>query len=225
MSSLLARIVAAIAAALLLTACSGGGDDAGGESAGAESSTSTDDDAATPEEAPTLPNGDVVAERAGVSFTPPEGWEVVDPSTLLDGAEDDPRIAALAEAFGLPEDQLGASMQLVDLVGLAPDQGGSLTVVGLPTGAALPTRSAIEAQLAMAGGEIDEFAEIDTPIGPAVRVGLTVDVPAPGTDSGHATSLYVVVDERLAGITVGGLEPEQGRTVVDDLVPTLATLD
>lgn len=158
------------------------------------------------------PDGSVVAPDAGLRLTLPDGWRVVDKNA----PELDEQFEAGAAMAGMSTAQFRDALDAMDL--FAHSSTATLNIVVIPDDT-LPSEAFLR-RLHEDGGpvELDGTTLVETPVGPARQTEFhTTDT----SRSYGGASIYVVVGDHLAHITVSAWDAAEGREILADVIPTL----
>lgn len=168
----------------------------------------------------------VMARRAGLSFEAPEGWQAMDPRTMVSaGAEAVPEpFEKLAEASGVTVEELAAQLgKAVEVFVMGPSSRGfaaNITVVPSPL-VQLPEPEQLRAEIEATGATTIQIRGRDTPVGPARVVSATLRV---GSLAVASRSVVVEHDGHVTTITVSTTDPARSDALVDDVIASLAAL-
>lgn len=226
----------AAASALALTACGNGDDSSEGDSSSSsETSSSSEETGSEPEsetesegeESETESEGDdaasgdaVTAQKSGLTFELPDGWETIDPSELSKNSDDAPQsIKDMAESSGTSVDQLLQNLaSTVDVMALGESKQGFASNVNVIPNPQPLTEAQLKSSYEQQGGTVTGTEEVETSAGAAPQVDYTMDGEG---QTIHGTAIAVPTDDGASVITVSTLDEKETEEVISTIVESV----
>lgn len=231
-----ARTCAALAAAsaLALSAC--GGDDSSNGGSSSSTSTSSSDSASssasepsesasapsseTPEGSDAAAEGTVTAQKSGLSFEVPDGWETIDPSALAQNSDEAPKaLKDMAKSSGMSLDEFLQGMsQSIDVMALGESKNGFAQNVNVIANPSALTAADLKASLKQQKATVSTTEEVDTPEGKATVATYTLKV---GSQTVEGQMAAVPSDSGAGVITVSTIDKDETAEIMDSILKSV----
>lgn len=202
------RLTAALAlSALLLAGCGSDTEEPAGGSGESSSSEASSDGASA---AGTVSAG-------GISFTPPEGWQVVGEEQGALG------VGEAARKLGTDRQAVQKAVDATELLMVYPDAEGTFgdnLNVRATTGS-MPSRQELRQQLGAIQGSVTDVRDADSGAGQAMVAAYTMQGPV----DAFGTEILVPVGERIAMVTLMTGDEQRTQQLTEGVLGSLEKAD